>query len=503
MTKVNIRFNAAICKIEGLNSDIVEAIKYRLKVDITEERYQDYKSKTRLPITKEGVNYYLVEEFDKHIQIPTGLLAKVYPYLKDQVKVNINLHKQIEITKLDRKPYSATLREDQKQCVDKYIKHKRGILKAYTRFGKTFCVANFVNQFDNSVNRLIVVPGISPMYQMREDLSKVLNLSLESIGLIGDGNFNIQPITVAIPDTLSFRLLNLDSKVASYLQSVKVVCFDEIHDYNNPTSVILSDYLTEAEYKVGCSATPYTAPFLILEAITGEVLLEFKEQDGIDNQVIDAPEIIFNKFNHTVNLNNKLANFKFDSGNFGGKEASIFNQLKNQVICLNTPRNELGVNLILKRLNQGRTVLVLVDRVGTTGGVNHAQIIRDMLLAKGVDLPIVDGNTKDRQYYYDLLESKQLKGIIGSAGILTQAITIKAISSLVLLCAGSEKKALYDNKQVKSIVQRIGRTLTKEEGKPRPTIDDIYDCQHVFASQAESRLKAAISAYGKENVKVL
>ena len=35
------------------------------------------------------------------------------------------------------------------------------------------------------------------------------------------------------------------------------------------------------------------------------------------------------------------------------------------------------------------------------------------------------------------------------------------------------------------------------------TIDDIYDCQHVFASQAESRLKAAISAYGKENVKVL
>ena len=66
-----------------------------------------------------------------------------------------------------------------------------------------------------------------------------------------------------------------------------------------------------------------------------------------------------------------------------------------------------------------------------------------------------------------------------------------------------QKKALYDNKQVKSIVQRIGRTLTKEEGKPRPTIDDIYDCQHVFASQAESRLKAAISAYGKENVKVL
>lgn len=501
MSKVNIRFNAAICKVEGLNKDIVEAIKYRLKVDLTEERYQDYKNKTKLPLTKESGNYYLLEEFDKHIQVPTGLLLKVIKYLK-AIKVEFTLHKQIEATLLDPKPYSSTLRQDQTECVDKYLKHKRGILKAYTRFGKTYCLANFINQFADTVNRLIIVPGVSPMYQMRGDLSKVLNIPLESIGLIGDSKFDIQPITVAIPDTLSSRLLNLDSKVSSYLQSVKVACFDEIHDHNNPTSVILSDYLTEAEYKVGCSATPYTAPFKILEATVGEILLEFKEQDGIDNKVIDAPEIIFNKFNHTVNLNARLANFKFDSGSFGGKEASIFNQLKNQVICLNTPRNELGVNLILKRLNQGRTVLVLVDRVGTTGGVNHAQIIKDMLLAKGIDLPIVDGNTKDRQQYYDLLESKELKGIIGSAGILTQALTIKAISSLVLLCAGSEKKALYDSKQVKSIVQRIGRTLTKEEGKLRPTIDDIYDCQHVFASQAESRYKAAINAYGKENVTI-
>lgn len=502
MNKVNIRFNAAICKIEGLNSDIVEAIKYRLKVDITEERYQDYKNKTRLPITKEGANYYLVEEFDKHIQIPTGLLAKVYPYLKDQVKVNINLHKQIEITKLDRKPYNATLREDQKQCVDKYLKHKRGILKAYTRFGKTFCIANFVNQFADSVNRLIVVPGKDAMYQMKKDISKVLGLPEDFIGLIGDGHFNPQPITVAIPDTLASRLQNLDNLAVFYLQSVKVVCFDEIHDHNNPTSVVLSDYLTEAEYKVGCSATPYTAPFLILEAITGEVLLEFSEQEGINNQVIDAPSITFHKLKQEVDLPPKLANFKF-SGIWTPKEMYIYNQLKTRVICLNPYRNKLGIESILKRLSQGRIVLTLVDRVGTSGGVNHAQIIRDLLLKEGVDFPIVNGKTKDREYYYQQLENKTLKGIIGSAGILTQAITIKAISSLVLLCGGSEKKALWNSKEVKSLVQRIGRVLTKDEGKLVPTIDDILDCQHVFASQAESRLKAAITIYGKDNVKVL
>lgn len=318
MGKVNIRFNAAICKIESLNSDIVEAIKSRLRVELTEERYQDYKTKTRLPLTKEGNNYYLVEEFDKHIQIPTGLLTKILNYL-NTVKIEYTLYKQIQPTSLDRKPYSSTLKEDQIQCVDKYIKHKRGILKAYTRFGKTFCIANFVNQFADSANRLIVVPGKDPMYQMRKDISKVLGLPEKSIGLIGDGNFNLQPITVAIPDILASRLHNLDNLAVSYLQSVKVVAFDEIHDHNNPTSIVLSDYLTEAEYKVGCSATPYTAPFLILEGITGEVLLEFSEQDGITNKVIDAPTITFHKLNKEVELTPKLANFKF-TGEWTNKE---------------------------------------------------------------------------------------------------------------------------------------------------------------------------------------
>jgi superfamily II DNA or RNA helicase len=498
MTKVNIRFNAAICKIEGLNSDIVEAIKSRFRVELTEERYQDYKNKTRLPLTKEGSNYYLVEEFDKYIQIPTGLLPKLLKYFKT-IPIEYTLHKQITVTLLDKKPYSSSLRKDQIQCVDKYIKYKRGILKAYTRYGKTFVLANFINQFSESVNRLIVVPGKDPMYQMRKDISRVLEIPEDSIGLIGDSHFNPQPITVAIPDTLASRIGNLDNSAISYLQSVKVVCFDEIHDHNNPTSLVLSDYLTEAEYKVGCSATPYTAPFLILEAITGEVLLEFSEQDGIKNKVIDAPTITFHKLAKKVDLPTKLNNFKF-SGEWTNKEMFLYNQLKTKLICLNSYRNELGVNIVLNRINEGRVVLVLVDRVGTSGGVNHAQIIRDLLLEKGIDFPIVHGKTKKREYYYQQLEDKTLKGIIGSAGILTQAITIRAISSLVLLCGGSEKKALWDSKEVKSLVQRIGRVLTKDEGKLAPTIDDILDCQHVFASQAESRYKAAVATYGKENV---
>ena len=502
MKSIVIKFNAAICKIENLNKDVIETIKYRFKIDLTEERYNDFKNKTKLPLSKEGDSYYLLEEFDNYINIPTGLLTKLVRYLKT-IKVAFTLEKRIESTLLEFKPYSLTLRDNQKQCVDKFLNRKRGILKAYTRFGKSFALANFVNQFPTTVNRLILVPGKSLLYQMQNDIAKVLSIPVESIGLIGDGNYNIQPITIAIPDTLALRLQDWNKEVISYLQSVKVVAFDECHDCNNPSAVLISDYLTEAEYKIGMSATPYTAPFLILEGTIGEVILEFEEQDGIDSGVIDAPTIVFHKLDKQVSLTPQLANFKFNSGQFGNKEMFLYNKLKEQILCINPYRNELGINIISQRLSEGRTILVLVDRVGTSGGLNHAQMIRDLLLKKGIDFPIVHGTTKNRESYYERLESGELKGIIGSAGILTQGVTIKAVSSLILLCGGSEKKALYDNKQVKNIVQRIGRTLTKSKGKLAPTIDDILDCQHIFASQAQSRYKAAITAYGAENVKVV
>ena len=502
MKLITIKFNAAICKVEGLNADLIETIKSRFKIDLPEDRYNDFKNKTKLPLTKEGDSYFLLEEFDNYINIPTGLLTKLVKYLKT-IPLDYKLERRIDSTPLESKPYSSTLRNNQKQCVDKFLSRKRGILKAFTRFGKSYCLANFVNQFPTTINQLILVPGKSLLYQMQADIAKVLDITVDSIGLIGDGNYSIQPITIAIPDTLVVRLQDWNKETISYLQSIKVVVFDECHDCNNPSAVLISDYLTEAEYKIGMSATPYTAPFLILEGTIGEVILEFEEQEGIDSGVIDAPTILFHKLDKQVALTPQLANFKFNSGQFGNKEMFLYNKLKEQILCINPYRNELGVSIIKQRLAEGRTVLVLVDRVGTSGGLNHAQMIRDLLLKKGIDFPIVHGTTKNRESYYEKLESGELKGIIGSAGILTQGVTIKAVSSLVLLCGGSEKKALYDNRQVKNIVQRIGRTLTKSEGKLAPTIDDILDCQHIFASHAQSRLKAAITAYGENNVKVI
>jgi superfamily II DNA or RNA helicase len=487
MTKVNIRFNAAICKIEGLNSDIVEAIKSRLRVDITEERYQDYRNKTRLPITKEGTNYYLVEEFDKHIQIPTGLLLRLVNYLKT-LRIEYTLHKQIQPARLDRQSY-ISLREEQQLAIDKFLTNKRGIIKAPTSWGKSRCIAELCRQFNEQTNILILVPTVLLLYQMQEDIANYIGVSKDEIGLVGDGNYITELVTVAIPDTLASRLQNLDSEVVSYLQSVNVVIFDEAHTSLTPTTFTIADSLVNTEYRFGLSATPILDNFS--EGLIGTKLNEFAIKDSMQRGDIMTPHIIFHTVKDKVDLTPKLTNFKFEK--FEPKEMKIYNLLYDKVICENHHRNSLAADLVEKDLSEGRIVLVLVKKVATSGGVvNHAEIIQKELAARDIFFDILHGKSKNKEQVKEDLANEKIKGLIASVGILSEGVSINSISSLILLSAGSNDK---------DFVQRAGRALRK--GSLQPKIHDFIDCQSVFINQSKSRLNCAREEYGAENVKVL
>lgn len=490
MNKVNIRFNAAICKIEGLNSDIVEAIKYRLKVDITEERYQDYKNKTRLPITKEGANYYLVEEFDKHIQIPTGLLLKLVNYLKT-IKVDYTLYKQIPIAGLEKKPY-ISLREEQQLAINKFLTNKRGIIKAPTSWGKSRTIAELCRQFTDNTNRLILVSTVLLLYQMQKDIADYLGIDKDNIGLIGNNNFTIKPITIAIPDTLAIKIQNLNTETINYLQSVQVVTFDEEHRHLNPTVFTINDYLVNTEYRFGLTATPIIDNFS--EGLIGTLLHEFKTKDSMKRGDIMTPEVIFHTVKDRIVLPPKLENYKFTwSNETKGKDAKNFSRQYDKVICENPYRNNLAATEVEEDLIEHRTVLVLVKKVATSGGtVNHAEIFKNILLSKGIDFPIAHGKSADKKELLEKLANKQIPGLIASIGILTDGISINSISSLVILSAGSQDR---------DFIQKAGRALRKSDIQPR--IHDFIDCQCCFINQSKARLACAIEEYGSENVKVL
>lgn len=499
---IKIKFNPIKTRIEGLSIDVIETLKSRLICYsfLNQEKYKDIKSKSKLILVEESneednLVYTLLEEFKSHIEFPTGLIVKVIKYLKT-VGLTYTLEKIIESAPLDIKKYPNILRDHQVQIIDKCIKSKRGTVKSPTASGKSWIIAEFINQFQSSVYKLILVPTVTLLYQMQKDISEYLNIPLEDIGLIGDDNNNSQYITVAIPDTLTNRVRDWNQETINYLHKVQVLIVDEYHTCLTPTMFSIVDELINTEYRIGLSATPPKDGVILMEAILGPEIISFSEKDMMDKEIILSPTIYFNKVEDRIPLDAKLSNFKFESGEFGPKEMVIYNKLYDKVIVDNIYRNELATNIVEKRIEEGHTVLILVKKVGTSKkGISHAQIFKDLLLErKGIDLHIIHGKSTDRPEALEDLENGVIKGLIASVGILSEGVSIKSISSLILLAGGKTEK---------DFIQRVGRVLRKKDGKLAPTVDDFLDCQSVFINQSKSRLDYAIEIYGKDNVHII
>lgn len=491
MGLIKIQFNAVKTKIIGLTEELITEIKIKLKVDITSERFNDIKNKSIYPISLEENNYYLIEVYKTYIEIPTGLLVKITKYLKS-LDLKYSIEKNIVKTILSGNTYNSILREEQIQVINECIKSKRGIIKAPTSFGKSYCLSEILNQFSANTNRLVLVPTVSLLYQMQKDIAGYLNIEKDSIGLVGDGHYNTLPITIAIPDTLALKVQEGNIDVINYLNSIQVVALDECHTNSTPSTLSIMDNLINTEYRLGLSATPDIDNFIILEGLIGPKLLGFTEKDMMKKNIILCPEITFHQVNGRIPLSYNMASFKFEK--FEGKEMYIYNKLYDTLICSNPYRNNLAADLVEQRLKEDRIVLILVKKVGTSGeGISHANIFREILLDRGIDLQILHGKSNNRDSVLEDLENKRIPGLIASTGILSEGVSIKSISSLILLSAGVVKK---------DFIQRVGRTLRKQEGKLRPTVDDFIDCQSVFANQSKTRLNCAINIYGKENVKI-
>jgi superfamily II DNA or RNA helicase len=202
------------------------------------------------------------------------------------------------------------------------------------------------------------------------------------------------------------------------------------HTSLTPTTFTVADYLTNTEYRFGLSATPIIDN--LSEALIGTKLHEFAIKDSMQRGDIMTPQIIFHTIKSQVNLTPKLANFKFEQ--FELKEMKIYNNLYDKVICLNSDRNKLAADIVEQDLNDGRIVLILVKKVGTSGGVvSHAELIQAELITRGIHLGILHGKSKNQEQIKADLANETIKGLIASVGILSEGVSINSISSLVFI----------------------------------------------------------------------
>ncbi len=251
----------------------------------------------------------------------TGLLPYVEEALK-QYKIPYDIEDDRMI--YQQQPLSGLSLEPrpyQDDAVNIAYALKRGIIWARPRSGKTIMEIMLVQ-------RLGITPVLSICQSIdiaRQTVEK-FNQFLPSVkvGLIGDGECDIQPITVTTIQSLS-AAYNIKEKIPKkqmekipalakkldiqrMVETAKFVWVDECHHAVSSThKYILQNKIYSAEYILGCSGTPFREDNtnMLLEGLLGPIIYEIDYSKLIDTGYLVRPTVHLIKLPKIIQFDNE------------------------------------------------------------------------------------------------------------------------------------------------------------------------------------------------------
>ena len=139
-----------------------------------------------------------------------------------------------------------TPRPFQKEAIDAWLPQRRGLIVLPTGAGKTYVAQMAIESVARSA--LIVVPTLELIRQWIQNLSESFP---HTVGAIGGGDYNPQPLTVITYDSAYAHMEHLGNRFG-------LIIFDECHHLPGE-SYSLAARSCLAPYRLGLSATPERA----------------------------------------------------------------------------------------------------------------------------------------------------------------------------------------------------------------------------------------------------
>jgi superfamily II DNA or RNA helicase len=313
----------------------------------------------------------------------------------------------------------------------------RGVLKAPTGSGKTPMAARLIQALN--VPTLYIVETLDNMYQTAEVFEKWTD---KRIGIVGDSSFCIAEVTIGSLRTL----VSKEKQLQPFFKSVQCVIVDECHQVSqNQYHKVLTQCIN-APYRYGISGTPLFRSDLgdcYLIGDCGEIIYEVERSKLEEEGYLSKVKVYFYPIKTPVD-----------------KDAH-FQTAYSELICHNEHRNKSVVTLTEMLISKGRTVLVLARMV------EHGQLLRDMIRAKGIPCAFVSGKDPAdiRKAALDAI-GEEAKVVVAST-IFDQSIDCPELDDLIIASGG--------NSTIKSI-QRPGRvSRPKTSGKNIAYVIDFLD----------------------------
>ena len=341
----------------------------------------------------------------------------------------------------------------QDDAVDIAYEKKRGIIWARPRSGKTLMEIMLVQ-------RLGIFPVLSICQSIdvaRQTVDKFKQFLPEAqVGLIGDGECDIQPITVStiqslmaaydikekIPKKQMERIPAIAKKLAiqQLVETSKFVWVDECHHAVSAThKYILQNKVYSAEYILGCSGTPFREDNTerLLEGLLGPIIYEIDYSKLIDAGYLVRPTV------HLIKLPKVIQ--------FEGKTA--YATIYKQAIVDDKLRNAAIVKVARSLQAQGKTCMILVTKI------NHGNALEALI----PNARFSNSKSKDRAVLWRKLKSRQLLTLITTLG--DEGIDVPSLDATIIASGGESAIKVF---------QRL-RCMTPSEGKDHAIVVDFID----------------------------
>jgi len=385
-----------------------------------------------------SLKYYKVLS-NTALEVPIGYLQPILKTLKElgyAIDPTDIIDKRVTNKKssfFNNLKFNATLRDYQTDIVKSCMGKSIGVVEAMTGSGKT--VAFVALTLQRKEPTLILVNTLELANQTIEAFTKFTNLVEDDIGFIGNGRFELKPITIGLHQTMSklnpqkFDLIN---------QRIGQVIGDEIHIVAAETWYKTMANI-KAKYKFGFSATP-------------------KRDDGLTEVIHYASGPVIHKvpkeklesFLITPTLERIETDYSFpliSTQEYQELIADLSSDKERNQLILKTLRKEKKPSCLLcLRLSQ----------------VNYFQ---EVLGDKAVSLTS-KMKKKDRKEAMAKIKKGEVDIVISTYGLFSTGIDVPRLE-LLLLCAPIKSEI--------KLRQSAGRLMRTSEGKTSAKIIDFVD----------------------------
>jgi len=438
---------AADCLLEDIPFVLEKVVKDRLTIDnpkyISAKKYGRWIGKTLKPKLK----YY--EPVPNGLRFPRGFANQAVLLCREHLQETPQITDDRLLLSEENFVFNGVLRPYQEAALLAAEKRSFGVLEAGTGSGKTVMALAIIATRKQPT--LIVVHTKELLYQWQERVQDFLQYSA---GLVGDGHFDIQPITVAIVNTARKRVKEL-------IPNFGHLVVDECH---RVPATLFTDIVSNfpGHYLLGLSATAFRSDEGLTKLIyfyMGDQFHKVNQEELHATGAIVKPELIRCK-----------TTFRYHyQGEYQPLIAALVkDEARNQQIIADVVHAS-------RKKNSGIQLLVS-DRV------NHCELFEQGLRAQGIDVVLLTGQTsKDqRAAIVEAVQSGQVQVLVATLQLIGEGFDCPGLSNLFLTTPITFEGRL---------LQVLGRIMRPAKGKQAKVYDYVDEAVSVLKRSANARKK--------------